>query len=245
MSRFPSDFDKPVINEAVSAAKLEMPEPYKTYNAFHVGNGKDKEGKNYTWKNQYSQFKEHLKNIISLPGNIESSLIKTRIKKREQQINDPSGESFSSNYSHSEQAILIYLMQKSDEYLSQFLPQITKGSTITTFLLNIISSRDMCEKCGDTLFRAIEGKNVTSIWESAIKKEYTIPPQGIRFFVACVGLQAYPDNGIILRDNEDQKTSSISGIVKSSEQNGIDLLNYKYPTVAQHYLSTPKKESKQ
>lgn len=208
-------------------------EKYNCYASFHVGNLEKIEERPY-----YPQFRQHLKDIFSL-SEAESSLKLTR--KNELDLpNVP--RDFTHFYFHSEQAILIYLMQKKDEYLSKILSQIAKDATITSFLLNIISSNDMCKRCGDTFFRAIEGKSVTSIWEPVIKnEEYTIPPEGLRFFVACIGLQAYPESGIILRDNKDQEICSIGDVTKEV---GIDLLSYQYPRIAQHYLLAPKKESK-
>ena len=238
LSRFPSEFEKSDIDNAILSVRLEMPPPYDTYNSFYVGSGKDKEGKAYTWKNNYKQFKTHLRDIIPLPENSKSSLIKERIETRNQQVNRASNEEFSSNYFHSEQAILIYLMQKTDEYLSQILPKITKGSTITTFLLNIVSTRDMCEKCGDTFFLAIEGNNITGILKGALEeKGYSIPHKGILFSVACIGLQAYSDRGIMLRDQKDQEICSVSRKVENNEiRDGIDLLSYKHPRITQRYL---------
>ncbi|MBN9344484.1 MAG: hypothetical protein BGO76_06630 [Caedibacter sp. 38-128] len=243
MSRFPKPDDKKLIDGTllsifsteIKTLTPEEKEKYNHYTSFHVGNLEKIEERPY-----YPQFRQHLKDIFSLS---KSSLKFTR----RNELDLPNvPRDFTHFYFHSEQAILIYLMQKKDEYLSQISPQIAKGATITTFLLNIISSNDMCQRCGDTFFRAIEGKNVTNIWGSLIKKEiHTIPPEGLRFFVACVGLQAYPENGIILRDNEGQEICSISSVTRDgTEEVGIDLLSYQYPTVAQHYLSAPKKESK-
>lgn len=103
----------------------------------------------------------------------------------------------------------------------------------------------MCKRCGDTFFRAIEGKSITSIWEPVVKnEEYTIPPEGIRFFVACAGLHKYPDdNGIVLRDTKNPEICSISSATKDGkEQDGINLLSYQHPRIAQSYLQ--KKGSK-
>lgn len=237
MSRWPDDREKSIIEKAFQTAKIGLTpqeSTYAAYKSFHVGNG---EG--FTWKGFFSEFKAHLRNIISLPEDNKSSLIESRITTRNQQINQPNGKDFSSDYSHSEQAILIYLLQKSDEYLSKILSQLSKQATITTFLLNISSFNDMCEKCGDTFFRATERKSITSIWEPLIKKEgYTISPEGIRFFVACAGLHKYPrlsSDGkslVALRDKQDQAICSVS----LNGKDGIDLLNYQHPTVALHYL---------
>lgn len=238
MSRWPDTREKPIIEKAFQTAKTVLTpqeSTYAAYKSFHVGNG---EG--FKWLGFYPEFKEHLKNIF--PKNRKSSLTPERIAKREQQISEPEKNptDFAYNYFHSEQAILIYLMHKKDEYLPQILHQIIKEATITTFLLNIVSSNDMCERCGDTFFRATERKSITNIWEPVLKeKEYAIPLEGIHFFIACAGLHKYSDDkGIALRDTNSPEICSVSRKANSNEEllEGIDLLTYKHPRIAQRYL---------
>jgi hypothetical protein len=233
MSRWPDEREKTIIHNAFLTAKREVMAPgqsEQSYNHFHVGNGKE-----FRWQGFYPQFKQHLKSIICATEGDGSSLIKERITRREQQINIPTVKDFSLWYFHSEQAIIIYLMHEADEYLPNILRQIRKEATVIDLLLNIVSYNDMCERCGDTFFRASEKNSFTSIMKAALEKEdYKVSPNGIRFFVACTGLEKYPsDDGTILRDQHDQAICSVS----YADKDGIDLLNYKHPTVPQHYLT--------
>lgn len=116
--------------------------PYNTYCSFHVGNG---EG--FEWKGYYPQFKSHLENIISLPENNTSSLTSKRIAQREQHISDHKNNpsNFAYNYTHSEQAILIYLMQKTQKYWPQFLPPIAEEERLA-LSCSILSLLMICAK---------------------------------------------------------------------------------------------------
>lgn len=233
MSRWPDQREEDAITQAFSAAKKEViDEGTDAYNyaPFHVGNGNE-----FTWKDFYPQFKQHLKNIFSISKDSESSLALERITQREKQINTFQMKDFSRWYFHSEQAILIYLMHKIDEFFPIIFAKINKEATITTLLLNIVSFNDMCERCGDTFFRATERSSFVSIMKATLKENnYKIPLEEILFFVACSGLEKYPsDDHTILRDQHDHTLCSIS----HENKDGIDVFKYKYPTVAQHYLT--------
>src|SRR5690606_26956242 len=122
-----------------------------------------------------------------------------------------------------------------DVYLPELFNKINKSARISHVLLNMVSYYDMCERCGDTFFREYEnGKGFTNLFNRAlISKGYAVPSYGIKFFVACAGLEKYPsDDGTILRDSIEKRTCSIS----HNDKEAINLLNVNL-AVAQHYIN--------
>jgi hypothetical protein len=232
MSRWPDDREKTDIEVAFSKAKQQylVDNEHSMYGHFHVGNGK-----NFSWKGYYPEFKKHLRNIIPLNTEEKSRLIKRRINRRIQQINDTT-RAFTLWYLHSEQAVLIYLKEQMSVYLPELLNKISKEETVISHvLLNMVSYNDMCERCGDTYFRECEnGKGFINTLNSVIVENgYKIPFRGINFFVACSGLEKYPsDDGTILRDS----TEKIKCSIPHKDEEVINLLNYN-PAVAQHYIN--------
>jgi hypothetical protein len=229
MSRWPDEREKDKLEETFFKAK-QMHLADLKYSRFHVGNGK-----NFSWRGYYPQFKNHLRTIISVDAGEKSRLIPKRINRRLKQINDSDARTFSLFYSHSEQAVLIYLKDQIDVYLPELLNEINKSARISHVLLNMVSYYDMCERCGDTFFREYEnGKGFTNLFNKALmSKGYVVPPYGIKFFVACAGLEKYPsDDGTVLRDSIEKRTCSISHNGKEA----INLVNVNL-AVAQHYIN--------
>lgn len=229
MSRWPDERERTKIEEVFFKAKQQYLAD-SPYSHFHVGYGK-----NFSWRGYYPEFKNHLRSIIPLSLEEKSRLIPRRINQRIRQINNSTAKDFALYYFHSEQAVIIYLKDRINFYLPKILYNINKEAKISQVLLNMVSYYDMCERCGDTFFREYENRRgfMNAFNNALSSKGYTIPAQGINFFVACAGLEKYSsDDGTILRDSLEAPKCSIPHEGKEA----INLLNTNL-AVAQHYIN--------
>jgi hypothetical protein len=252
MSRWPTSSDRDKIKKGLAAAKHLYRENIRKagekdsqfpqvndYNSYHIGTAVAM--KRYP---EYVTFRTHLEKVISLEKGKASQLDKNRLDKhlafitQTKEEKDRDEGQFYHKFFHGEQGVILRLNEGMDLYLLSLLKEVKASSKIVSVILDLVSYWDMCERCGDTLFREIEEGKVffSKLIGKLTAKNFLIDK--IKLFISCASLEAYPDDdGSFLRDRKDLPIVSQHGNVINLEGSN--------QFIAQYYQAANAKELNQ